>query len=58
MHTDPRSDDPLDREDARVWETFLTQTRLLDVCDALNCEDPTRIDKFAFTSGGGSNSSR
>jgi hypothetical protein len=53
LHTDPRSDDPLDREDARVWETFLAQTRLVDVCDALNCEDMTRIDKFAFTSGGG-----
>jgi len=36
-----------------VWETFLAQTRLVDVCDALNCEDPTKIDKFAFTSGGG-----
>jgi endonuclease/exonuclease/phosphatase (EEP) superfamily protein YafD len=53
LHSDSRSDDPLDREDARVWETFLAQARLVDVCDALNCEDPTRIDKFAFTSGGG-----
>jgi len=53
LHTDPRSDDLLDREDARVWETFIAQTRLVDVCDALNCGDPARIDKFAFTSGGG-----
>jgi hypothetical protein len=53
LHSDPRSDDPLDREDARVWETFLAQARLVDVCDALNCEGPTRIDKFAFASGGG-----
>lgn len=53
LHSDPRSDDPVDREDARVWETFLAQTGLADVCDALHCEDPTRIDKLAFTSGGG-----
>ena len=53
LHTEPESDDPLDREDARLWETFLAQTGLVDVCDALKCEDPTRIDKFAFISGGG-----
>jgi hypothetical protein len=53
LHTNPQSDDPLDREDARVWQTFLAETRFVDVCDALNCEDTTKIDKFAFASGGG-----
>ncbi len=53
LHTNPGSDDRFDREEAMVWETFLARTGLVDVCDALNCEDPTRIDKFAFTSGGG-----
>ena len=50
LHTDPGSDDPLDREDARLWKTFLERSGLLDVCAALNCEDSTRIDKFAFRS--------
>jgi hypothetical protein len=53
LHTDPGSDDPLDREDARLWKTFLERTGLVDGCDALACEDPGRIDKFAFRSGGG-----
>ena len=53
LHTDPGSDDPLDREDARLWKTFLERSGLLDVCAALNCEDSTRIDKFAFRSGEG-----
>jgi hypothetical protein len=53
LHSDPGSEDPLDREEARVWETFLARTGLVDVCDALDCEDATRIDKFAFMSGGG-----
>jgi hypothetical protein len=53
LHSDPGSDDPLDREDARVWETFLARSGLVDVCDALGCDDSTRIDKFAFASGGG-----
>ena len=51
LDTDRASDDPRDREDARVWETFLQRTGLVDVCDALACEDPTRIDKFAFRDG-------
>ena len=53
LHTDPDSDDPLDREEARLWETFLQRTGLVDVCTALDCQDATRIDKFAFRSGGG-----
>ena len=53
LHTDPESDDPDDREDARVWEAFLARTGLIDVCDALDCTEPDRIDKFAFRGEGG-----
>ena len=53
LHTNPNSDDPDDREDARIWEAFLARTELVDVCAPLDCGDPTRIDKFAFRSGGG-----
>ena len=53
LHTDPESDDPLEKGDARLWETFLKRSGLVDVCNALACGDPTRIDKFAFRSGGG-----
>ena len=53
LHTDAGSEDPLDREDARLWKTFLKRCSLVDVCDALACEGPSRIDKFAFRSGGG-----
>ena len=53
LHTNAASDDPREQEDARVWETFLMQTGLIDVCNALGCEDPSRIDKFAFRTGGG-----
>ncbi len=48
LHTDPASEDPLRRDDARLWERFLARIGLVDVCDALGCEDSTRIDKFAF----------
>ena len=53
LHTNAGSDDPREQEEARVWETFLTQTGLIDVCDALACAEPSRIDKFSFRSGGG-----
>lgn len=53
LHTEAGSDDSFDREDARVWETFLARAGLVDVCDALDCEDATRIDKFAFRNGTG-----
>lgn len=52
LHTEPDSDDPDNREDARVWAEFLQRTGLNDVCDALECADPTRIDKFAFRNAG------
>lgn len=53
LHTAPDSDDPLEREDARVWQTFLERTGLVDVCAALACAEPARIDKFAFRSDAG-----
>ncbi len=53
LYTDDAAEDPFRREDARVWQTFLDRTGLLDLCDALNCDDPNRIDKFAFRSAGG-----
>lgn len=53
LHTDPNSDDPDDREEARVWEAFLARTELIDACTPLDCSDSTRIDKFAFRSGRG-----
>lgn len=52
LHTDPESDNPDDREDAVLWAGFLERTGLIDVCDAVGCEEPDRIDKFAFRSGG------
>jgi hypothetical protein len=53
LHTEPDSEDPENQEDARVWATFLDRAGLVDVCDALDCSDHTRIDKFAFRSDGG-----
>ncbi len=51
LHTEPDSNEADNREDARVWAEFLQRAGLTDVCDALKCADPTRIDKFAFRSG-------
>ena len=55
LHTEPDSDDPDNREDARVWAEFLQRTDLIDVCAALQCTDSTRIDKFAYRNGGSFN---
>lgn len=48
LHTQAESDVPNDVEDTRVWSKFLDATGLTSVCDALGCDDPGRIDKFAF----------
>jgi hypothetical protein len=53
LHTEPASDDPRRREEAELWRTFLERTGLTDVCDALQCAEPGRIDKFAFKSAAG-----
>ena len=45
-----------DREpDATIFERLLTGAGLTDVCSALACPEPGRIDKFTFRSGGGLN---
>ena len=39
--------------DAVIWQSFLADTGLLDVCQSVECgADRTRIDKFAFRSNG------
>jgi hypothetical protein len=53
LHTEPESDDPRRRDEAALWRSFLERTGLLDVCDALKCAEPGRIDKFAFKDGDG-----
>lgn len=50
LHTDEEPDDPQDVEDTTIWEGFLEATGLTDVCAALDCDQPGRIDKFAFRS--------
>jgi hypothetical protein len=51
LHTDPA--DPDHPDDYGVWQAFLERTGLIDVCDALSCPEPERIDKFAYRNGGG-----
>lgn len=46
LHTDATDQDH--PEDLGVWQAFIQRTGLTDVCDALQCADSTRIDKFAF----------
>jgi hypothetical protein len=47
LHTD-------EEPDATVYDEFLDQTDLVDVCDVVDCGgDADEIDKFAFRSGGG-----
>lgn len=44
LHTDVEPD-------ASQYARLLSETGLSDVCEALACPDPSRIDKFAFRSG-------
>lgn len=53
LHTDEEPDDPQDVEDTEIWEEFLAAVGLTDACTALSCDDPGRIDKFAYRSGEG-----
>ncbi|MEZ5135651.1 MAG: endonuclease/exonuclease/phosphatase family protein [Acidimicrobiales bacterium] len=53
LHTDEVPENPQDEADAGIWETFLADTGLSDVCTTLDCPEPGRIDKFAYRSGGG-----
>lgn len=51
LHTDEEPENPQDVEDTEIWEEFLAETGLTDACTALSCDDPGRIDKFAYRSG-------
>ena len=50
LHTDVDADPehPEGAGDLAIWERFLEQTGLVDVCEPLDCRDPDRIDKAAF----------
>jgi hypothetical protein len=48
LHTDHEPEDPQDIQDSDIWAEFLQTTGLTDACDAVGCDDPGRIDKFAF----------
>jgi hypothetical protein len=53
LHTDTVHPDSSDGADIGIWADFLEAAGLTDVCDATDCPDPGRIDKFAFRSGDG-----
>jgi hypothetical protein len=36
--------------DRVIWERFLDETGLVDVCAELSCDEPQSIDKFAYRS--------
>jgi len=50
LHTDAGADPehPEGAGDLAIWERFLEQTGLVDVCEPLDCVDADRIDKAAF----------
>lgn len=51
--TTPDPDHPEGEGDLAIWQAFLERTGLTDVCDAIECEDPSAIDKAAFRSDAG-----
>lgn len=53
LHTDDEPENPQDQPDKKIWQDFLDAAGLTDACDANDCADPGRIDKFAFRSGQG-----
>ncbi|MBK6857624.1 MAG: endonuclease/exonuclease/phosphatase family protein [Microthrixaceae bacterium] len=53
LHTDNEHPDGSDGADIVIWDKFLEATGLADSCAATDCDDPGRIDKFAFRSGDG-----
>ena len=53
LHTDTVHPDSSDGADIGIWDRFLAATALTDACTALECDEPGRIDKFAFRSGSG-----
>jgi hypothetical protein len=46
LHTD-------EEPDSSQFQRLLAEAGLTDVCAALDCPEPGRIDKFVFRSGGG-----
>jgi hypothetical protein len=51
LHLEPDDEDePIDRP---VWEGFLADTGLTDVCEVVDCPVPGAIDKVAWLDGGG-----
>lgn len=53
LHTDTVHPDSSNGADIGVWDRFLEATGLTDACTAVECDEPGRIDKFAFRSGAG-----
>ena len=51
--TTPDPDHPEGEGDLEIWQAFLDRTGLTDVCDAVECDDPSAIDKAAFRSDDG-----
>ncbi len=51
LHTDPeQADDPDEAWDLESFRIILEEAGLTDVCEALVCPEPGRIDKFLFRS--------
>ena len=53
LHTDTVHPDSSNGADIGIWDRFLAATGLTDACTDLECDQPGRIDKFAFRSGVG-----
>jgi hypothetical protein len=53
LHTDTVHPDSSGGADIGIWDRFLAATALTDACAAVECDEPGRIDKFAFRSGAG-----
>ncbi|MCB0988447.1 MAG: endonuclease/exonuclease/phosphatase family protein [Microthrixaceae bacterium] len=53
LHTDNEHPDGSQGADIEIWDKFLEATGLTDSCTATECDDPGRIDKFAYRSGKG-----
>ena len=51
LHTDPeQADDPGEAWDLESFRIILDEAGLTDVCEALDCPEPGRIDNFLFRS--------
>ncbi len=50
LHTDTVHEDSGDGADIEIWDAFLAEVGLTDVCTEQDCPDPGRIDKVAYRS--------